>query len=60
MTPFEFHAARRALGASINEMAVLLNTESRTIRRYEDGSRSPGGSTVQLIEALLDGWRPRR
>jgi len=59
MTPTQFIAARKALNASVNEMAALLNTDSRTIRRYEDGTRTPSGSTQRLVEALLDGWRPR-
>ena len=62
MTPSQFLTARRTLNASVNEMAALLNTDSRTIRRYEDGTRVPSGSTQRLIEALLsgrlDGWKP--
>ena len=58
MSTAQFVKARATLGVSVNEMAVLLNTDSRTVRRYEDGTRTPGGPVARLVEALLDGWRP--
>jgi DNA-binding transcriptional regulator YiaG len=60
MTPAEFRETRRKLGLSIAELGTILNTEPRTIRRWEgeEGARPPNPVAVRVLEWLLKGWRP--
>lgn len=64
MTPAEFKAARTRLGLSTNQMAKLLEVSPLHVRRLEIESSSSAhravtASTARLLQALLDGYRPR-
>lgn len=43
---------RQAANLSINQMAEYLGVDSRTVRRYEDGTRKPGGPVIKLYEQI--------
>lgn len=56
-------SARVALGLSLNQMAYMLDTDLRSVSRFEapKGSKShrdPAVRVVRLVDAYLDGWRP--
>ena len=61
MTPAEFKAARTALGLSVPEMAQAVGITPQAVRRLEGpGAHRAVTRTMQrLVQALLDGWRPR-
>lgn len=44
---------RQAAGMSLSEMAAYLGVDARTVRRYEDGTRTPGGP-VNRLYGMLD------
>lgn len=54
MTPDQFKEARHTLGLSVSDVADILNTEPRTVRRWEDGTRSPNPVAVRVMQWLLD------
>jgi DNA-binding transcriptional regulator YiaG len=61
MHPHEVRDARRALGLTQHELAVLLRMGGdgkRSVRRWEAGDREISGPASVAIEALLSGWRP--
>lgn len=60
MTPAEFKANRNKLGLSAAELGEIINTDPRTIRKWEheDGTRPPNPVAVRVMEWLLAGWRP--
>ncbi len=61
MSPDEVRDARRALGLTQHELAVLLRMGGdgkRSVRRWEAGDREISGPASVAIEALLTGWRP--
>jgi DNA-binding transcriptional regulator YiaG len=63
MSPNEVRDARRALGLTLHELAVLLRMGGdgkRSVRRWEDGDREISGPASVAIEALLTGWRPSK
>lgn len=43
---------RKSAGLSLSEMAAYLAVDPRTVRRYEDGTRTPGGPVNKLYAAL--------
>lgn len=43
---------RQAAGMSLSEMAAYLAVDERTVRRYEDGTRTPGGPVNKLYGLL--------
>lgn len=54
MTPTQFKAIRQRAGLTQSALATLLRiSDSRTIRRWEDGSR-PVTGPVSLLMELLD------
>ena len=60
MTPTQFKAIRERAGLTQDQLAKLLRlSDSRTIRRYEDGSRAVSGPVTVLMEMLDSGysWR---
>jgi len=57
MTPDNFRSKRQQAGMSVNECAEYLCNASRTVRRYEDGSRSIPGPVAKLMEMLTTGDR---
>ena len=62
MTPDEFRQARRELGLSTAELARILNTDARTVRRYEadnvKSARAPNPIAARVLEWLSAGFRP--
>ena len=53
MTPAQFKAIRERAGLTQAGLASLLRlSDSRTIRRYEDGSRSVSGPVSILMEMI--------
>lgn len=56
MTPAQFKAIRNRSSLSQRGLADLLRlSETRSIRRYEDGSRSISGPISLLMELLDEG-----
>lgn len=61
MTPAQFKAIRERAGLTQGQLArVLRLSDSRTIRRYEDGSRTVSGPASILMEMLGEGILPMR
>lgn len=60
MSAKEFREARKALGLSQSELGEVLNTHSRTIRKWEqdDGTRPPNPIACRVIEWMLAGYMP--
>lgn len=60
MTPAQFKKARQTLGLSQSQLAHILNTDPRTVRRWEqdDGTRPPNPIACRVIEWMLDGYKP--
>jgi len=60
MTSAEFRKARRKLGLSINDLGIILDTDPRTIRRWEDEEqeRGPNPVAARALEWMLAGFRP--
>ncbi len=62
MTPTDFKAARTRLGLSASQLATILATDLRTLRRWEsvDGTnaRPPNPIACRVVEWLLAGYRP--
>jgi DNA-binding transcriptional regulator YiaG len=59
MTPAEFKEARRKLGLSASKLGAILDTDPRTIRRWEqDGDRPPNPIAARVMQWMLDGYRP--
>lgn len=63
MTHTDIKTARNALGLSVSQMAVMLDTDETSMRRMEmDPSRStarkPAPRMIRLLVAYLDGYRP--
>lgn len=58
MTHEEFKEARHTLGLSVNQLAAILNTEPRSVRRWEDGTRHPNPVASRVLQWMLDGFRP--
>jgi DNA-binding transcriptional regulator YiaG len=60
MTPHEFKEARRKLGLSASLLGVILNTDPRTVRYWEDasGMRPPNPIACRVVQWMLDGYRP--
>ena len=56
MTPSQFKAIRERAGLTQSALATLLRiSDSRSIRRWEDGSRAVSGPVSLLMEMLDDG-----
>ena len=61
MTPAEIKSIRERAGLTQDQLARLLRlSDSRTIRRYEDGSRSVSGPVSIILEMLDEGILPIR
>lgn len=43
---------RQDAGMSLSEMAAYLAVDERTVRRYEDGTRTPGWPVNKLYSLL--------
>ena len=61
MTSAQFKSIRERAGLTQGQLArVLRLSDSRTIRRYEDGSRAVSGPASILMEMLGEGILPMR
>lgn len=63
MTPAEFKQARNTLGLSASQLGAILDTDPRTIRKWEaDASHSTARSVnpvaAQVMRWMLAGFRP--
>lgn len=62
MTSEEFMEARQLLGLSQSQLGGILDTEPRTIRKWEatggSNARSPNPVACQVMRWMLDGFRP--
>lgn len=60
MTPTQFKQARRKLGLSATQLGHILNSDPRTIRRWEsEGDARPVNPIAQqVLQWMLDGYRP--
>lgn len=68
MNHADMKAARKALGLTIDQMAKMLDTDRRSLRRIETDpmrgsgqhtSRDPAPRMVRLMQAYLEGHRPK-
>ncbi len=53
MTSDEFKSVRESLGLSRFEMAEAIGVEERTIRNYENGTRSVSNTVAILMYLLM-------
>lgn len=61
VTPAQFKSIREKADLTQGQLArVLRLSDSRTIRRYEDGSRTVSGPVAILMEMLGEGILPIR
>ena len=60
MTPTQFKQARRKLGLSATQLGHILNSDPRTVRRWESESdtRPVNPIAMQVMQWMLDGYRP--
>lgn len=60
MNPAQFKEARISLGLSQAKLGRILNTDTRTVRYWEDesGQRPPNPIACRVIEWMLNGYRP--
>ena len=63
MNNVEFKKARKELGLSKEQLSVLINTNIRTIERWEsreelESSRQPNPVASVVLGWFLDGFRP--
>lgn len=63
MTHTQLKQHRKALGLSVNQMALVLGCSSVHVRRMEtcpsvDAHRPINPQVERLIQAYLDGYRP--
>lgn len=61
MNSQEFKDARQSLGLSVSEFGKIINTDSRTVRRWEavgDGGRPPNPIACKVMGWLLLGFSP--
>jgi DNA-binding transcriptional regulator YiaG len=63
ITPAEFKWAREQLGLTLAELAVLLDTDPKSLRCIEapestNMHRKPAPRMVRLLDAYMMGYRP--
>ena len=60
MTPTQFKQARNSLGLSSAQLGLILNTDKRTIRKWEsEGDTRPVNPiAMRVVQWMLDGYRP--
>lgn len=59
MTPAELKQARKSLGLTQGQLAALMDIRQATISDWETGKHSPEGPAAKLMQAYLDGYRPK-
>ena len=59
-TSQEFKAAREKLGLSVNDLSFIIDTNPRTIIKWETDSdvRSPNPVACRIMEWMLGGYYP--
>lgn len=61
MTPEEFKEARRSLGLSASQLALILDVSKRAIWRWEnpEDAREPNKTACRVLRWMIDhGFRP--
>lgn len=62
MTADEFKEARQTLGLTLSELGTILNTDPRTIRKWEalhgNSARQPNPVASRVMLWMLEGFRP--
>jgi DNA-binding transcriptional regulator YiaG len=58
MTNTEFKSARNTLGLTLSALGHILDTNPRTIRRWEAGDRDVNPIAARAMSWMLDGYRP--
>lgn len=62
MTPDEFKMARQKLGLTLSELGAILDTDPRTIRKWEalhgNSARNPNPVASRVMSWMLAGYRP--
>ena len=60
MTPTEIRAAREVLRLTQAQIAPLLGYGSQSrIAEIEGGKKGVGASVIRLLQAYVDGYRPK-
>jgi DNA-binding transcriptional regulator YiaG len=60
MTPTDIKHARKSLGLTQAQIAPLLGyAATPRVSELERGERMPGACAVLLLQAYLDGYRPK-
>lgn len=59
MKPDALRAAPKALGLSGRGLARLLDVNEKTWRRWVGGQVPIPQSVALVVQAMLDGWRPK-
>ena len=59
-TPSEFKAVREDMGLSVRDLAFVLGTEERTVRKWEiDGGLGPNPVACRALRWLyVEGFQP--
>jgi len=58
MTHNEFKQARRKLGLTQSDLGAILDTDPRTIRRWEQAERPPNPIACQVLRWMSEPGRP--
>lgn len=58
MTPHELKLSRERLSLTQQELAFLLNTNIRTVQRWESGERIPNPVAVRVVQWMQEPGRP--
>lgn len=63
MTSEQFKEARQSLGLTLAQLGVILDTDPRTIRKWEadssaSTSRGPNPVACRAVQWMLAGYRP--
>ena len=60
MSPAQFRENRRRLGLTQAQLGRIIDTDPRTVRRWEDdtGLRPPNPIACRVLDWMLHGWLP--
>lgn len=63
MTSAQFKEARHSLGLSAAQLAIILDTDPRTIRKWEadpgaSTARDPNPVAARVMQWMMAGYRP--